>query len=96
MAGEHGLTKAQIRALRYFAPGCKRERSIYGEGPTGKTLYRLEQMGLTAWRARHGNTGADETTDTGLAILVEIDRKAEARAKRSRVEQSHLDTDNSD
>jgi hypothetical protein len=69
----HDLTKAQIRALRYFAPGCKREFSIYGNGPAGRTLMRLESLGLVAWCASHGNTGADETTAAGLAILAEID-----------------------
>jgi hypothetical protein len=69
----HGLTAAQIKALRYFAPGCKREHSIYGEGPTPRTFMSVETRGLVAWKLR-GDTGRDETTAAGLAILAEIDR----------------------
>lgn len=68
----HGLTKAQIKALRYYATPW-RER---GESrPAARTHARLESLGLTAWDEGplNCNEGCDEATAAGLAVLAELD-----------------------
>lgn len=71
----HGLTKAQIKALRHFAQPWRERLRADGPRPASRTHARLESMGLTAWNAGASgcDEGRDETTAAGLAVLAKID-----------------------